>query len=61
MDQLCDFWMVRIRFLLIELSFDLRSRSVLPYRGSGNIFESAGQKNLRLWSLSKGAGQISLT
>ena len=47
--------MVRIDILLIKLSFDLRSCSILPYGGSGNIFESAGQKDLqRLWSLSNG-------
>ena len=61
-DQLCDFCMVYIGFLLIKLSFNVRSRSILPYRGSGNIFENAGQKDLpRLWSLSNDAGQISLS
>ena len=48
-------------FLLMKLSSDLRIRSILPCRGSGNIFESVGQKDLkRLWSLRNGAGQISL-
>ena len=60
-DQLCNFSIVRIGFLLIKLSFDLRSRSILPYRGSGNNFESAGQKDLqRFLSLGNGAGRISL-
>ena len=59
-DQLCDLCKVHIGFLLTKLSFDLRGRSVLPYKGSGNIFESAGQNDLqRLWFLRNGAGQIS--
>ena len=36
--------MVCIGFLLLRLSFNLQSHSILPHRGSGNIFESAGQK-----------------
>ena len=53
--------MVCMGFLLVKLLSDLRNRSILPYRGSGNMFESAGQKDLqRLWPFSNGAGQISL-
>ena len=60
-DQLCDFHMVRVGFLLIKLSSDLRSRFILPCRGSGNIFEYAAQKDLQqIWSLSNSANQISL-
>ena len=33
-DRLCNFCMVHIGFPLIKLSFDLRSRSILPYRES---------------------------
>ena len=41
---------------LIKLSFDLRSCFILSYRGSKDLFESAGQKDLpRLWSLSNDA------
>lgn len=58
-DQICDFRMVHIRFLLIKLPFDLQSHSILPYKGSGNISESAGQKDLHQpWSLSHGTGEI---